>query len=108
MEIKLWQPNNHSVWSIRYRPVLGEVAKQLRSTLQTHYAQHLYSVASIEQVDEAEINSNNFKVVGLKNGEEVSYLLRKSPGTRSLQELERSLSLMQELLSRGVPVPHLL
>ncbi len=61
------------------------------------------NILTIEQVDEAEINSNNFKITTNKN----TYLLRRYMGVRNQAAIGETLKLMEKLSIKGVNVPHL-
>lgn len=102
----VFEPNNHSVWRIEYHPVEKQTEQQLRTLWDSHFQNHLDSITSIEQVSEAEINSNNFKILGQKNGQSRMLLLRRVPRSRPRAEIERSCDIMQQLEAQGVPVPH--
>jgi Ser/Thr protein kinase RdoA (MazF antagonist) len=103
----LFLPNNHSQWQIRYRPLEEGRAARIREIVFAQYGEHIDVVTSVEQVDEAEVNSNNFKIVGTKDGKEVIYLLRSVPAEREPDALEARVAIMAELERQGVPVPHL-
>ncbi len=100
--------NNHSAWEIKYRPVEAKRIEELLSILKGYYVSYADTVEQIEQVDEAEVNSNNFKITGTKKGEPVTYLLRRVPATRTRNDIERTLVLVRLLAERGVAVPKLL
>lgn len=103
-ESVIFQANNHSQWQISYKPVTTEVAHHLRSMCQHHFA-HYGEIAEIWQVAEAEINSNNFKIV-FTDGQ--VRLLRRLSGTRDRPALLRTVSALEYLHHRGIKVPKLL
>lgn len=103
----LFLPNNHSAWQIRYKPLEEAKAIQLRDIVRKHYSVYIDEVRSVEQVDEAEVNSNNFKISGSRGGAEVVYLLRSVDARREPQALESRIAILQELDPSNVPLPQL-
>lgn len=101
----LFSPNNHSTWRISYRAVDEQRSAHLRDIVDTQYAMHIDTIISIEQVDEAEVNSNNFKISGEKNAERVKFLLRRLPASRPRSEIERRVGIMRLLGERGIVLP---
>ncbi len=96
------------MWEIKYRRVSEENADYLKDVLKTKYSSYFDTIISIEQVDEAEVNSNNFKVKAEKNGNQVVYLLRRISNNTSRHQAERSCEIMESLAREGVKTPHVL
>lgn len=108
MQPTVFQPNNHSRWEIRYRPVLPETAEALKTLFLTHYSNLADSIASIEQVDEAEINSNNFKATAVKKGKKDVFLLRRYPAERSETAILSIYEVVNFLRGRDLSVPEII
>ncbi len=100
-------PNNHSVWEISYRGVDTQTEDEIRAIVSAHYAEYISAIDTTEQVDEAEINSNNFKITGVKDIERVTYLLRRISKKRDEEGLRTIFSLMEDVEVRGVRLPHI-
>jgi Ser/Thr protein kinase RdoA (MazF antagonist) len=99
----IFQPNNHSQWNIKYKPVSSETAENIRRIAGSYYDIKTEEILNIEQVDEAEINSNNFKITIGKG----AYLLRRYVGVRDENAIEETLKLTEEFAGEGVKVPRL-
>lgn len=108
MQPRVFQPNNHSRWEIKYRSVTSETAGALKDTFLAHYSNLADSIESIEQVDEAEINSNNFKVTGVKNGKEAVFLLRRYPAERNETAIRAIYEVVNFLRGRDLRVPEII
>lgn len=104
----LFLPNNHSVWQIRYKPLEAGKAATLSALMRKHFSAHIDTVSGVEQVDEAEVNSNNFKITGSHGGKEVVYLLRSVDAQREPQALESRVAILKLLSTSGVPLPQVL
>lgn len=99
IEISVFQPNNHSQWRIGYKPVTDDQATKLKELLSKNYA--LGSILSIEQVNETEVNSNNFKIATTRG----NFLLRRFLATKDQKIILRTLDLIKSLAGEGVRVP---
>jgi len=96
----VFQPNNHSQWQIDYKPVAPEVDSRVRKILHEQYS--LDQIVSIEQVNEAEVNSNNFRIA-LSGGQ--GFLLRRHIANLVIDVIERTFDIMEYLADHGVQVP---
>jgi Ser/Thr protein kinase RdoA (MazF antagonist) len=99
--IKLFQPNNHSISKIKYKEVGPQIYAELSKILSKEY--DLNNIKSIAQVQETEINSNNFKVETQEN----IFLLRKSNPDRE-EKLKRVYNISEHCRKKGVPTPKII
>ncbi len=103
MTTNIFQPNNHSVFKISWRPVASDLHASIKRDLLNFYG--LTQVQEVSQVDEWEHNSNNFRITfqppaGLK-----SVLLRKNIKIKNPDTLESIECLSAFLRERELPVP---
>ncbi len=108
MQSPIFLPNNHSKWQIAYRAVAPEVYEEIAAVFLKHYGEEGDRVLSIEQVDETEINSNNFKVTFMRGATEHTMLLRRYGEKRDKALLEATALVLSHLQQRGVKVPNIL
>ena len=108
MQTKIFLPNNHSKWQIAYRAVTPEISKEIAGVFLKHYGEEGDVVVSVEQVDEAEINSNNFKVTFVRRGVEHTMLVRRYGEKRDKDLLEATAAVLDHLGAKGVKVPKIL
>ena len=94
--INLFEPNNHSVSEIKYKEVSDNSRRNLQKILLENYG--LTKIDSIAQVQETEINSNNFRVVTPNK----TYLLRRN-SSESKERVRRSLAILKHCKKSGVP-----
>lgn len=108
MQSKIFQPNNHSKWQIAYRPVTPSQREHVEAIFLKHYAKHGDSVIAVEQVDETEVNSNNFKVTFRRNGKDECILVRRYGHKRDHATLEAVLHVLTFLHKKGMRVPEII
>jgi Ser/Thr protein kinase RdoA (MazF antagonist) len=108
MQLPIFQPNNHSKWQISYRPVTTLLKGAIEAIFIKHYAKQGDSVISVEQVDETEINSNNFKVTFLRDRKEECILIRRYAHKRDHAMLEASALVLGFLREKGMRVPEII
>ncbi len=105
----LFQPNNHSVFAITYRPAVSETAQKLAAFLLLNYPFKEIRAEDIVQVNETEQASNNFRVpIVTDKGELRVLLVRKHillAEASSVLLLEKTLRYLSE---NNVEVPRLL
>lgn len=99
----IFQPNNHSQWRIGYKPVASKIDSRVRKILREQY--NFDQIKSIEQVAEAEVNSNNFKVT-LSDGR--CFLLRRYIANLDANVIDRTIDIMEHLAGLGVQVPQVI
>jgi len=99
----IFQPNNHSQWKIQYRQADQEKVEEAQRIIELFYDLKMDKILTVEQVDEAEVNSNNFKIT-TDNG---IYLLRRYIGVKDVKTIESTLKIIEELSEKGVKVPQL-
>lgn len=104
----LFAPNNHSAWQISYHPVDEQHAQHLKEIVRKHYSFSSSSILSVERSNEAEVNSNNFKVTVEQEEKNALLLLRRMPASRTRAEIERTCDCLHALSMRGIKVPHIL
>lgn len=95
----LFTPNNHSQYEITWHNVSQSQKTEIDSALRHWYP---FVVLSVEQVNEWEQMSNNFKIETKEKG---TYLLRKNIQLSSPSELESIDRLMVYLFKKGISVP---
>ena len=103
--IFLFQPNNHSKWRISYRSVDESANRDIVSIIEEKYSQSGDKVKSVEQVDEIEVNSNNFKVVLESSGGSRIILLRRIRNERDPAKIVEFYRVTGYLEGKGVKVP---
>jgi len=102
--VEIFQPNNHSIWAIAYRKVSDEKRKLISSLILSNYSSLADTVLSVEQVNEVEIASNNFKVVVEKNHRESKILFRVYPQGSDSALIKEVIKAGRFLLEDGVKV----
>lgn len=101
MTSQLFQPDNFSQVSITYKKlehtpdVLHEVLKRYLND---------FVIKEIWQLDRAEINSKNFKVILSEGGENKKFLLRKYQNLSDIEQVAFYIGLLRLLDTRGVKV----
>lgn len=108
MQPEIFQPNNHNQWQIQYRRVPADAFEEIKSIFLKQYAVLAESVMSIEQVAEAEVNSNNFKIVASRDGIPQTFLFRRYPGHRDENTLRAVYGAIQFLQRKRIKAPRLL
>lgn len=107
MQTELFCPNNHSKWIVEYRPINTDLRAELKCVIDNYYSQlfDFDSIRNIEQVDEVEVNSNNFRITVEKNGYWNRYLLRRFPVNRVTNNILATYEIAEYLKSGGLKVP---
>lgn len=104
----LFQPNNHSKWKIDYKAVTKENLDLLRKVFLSYYSSFADDVEKIEQVAEAEVNSNNFKISVLKGGKSANFLLRRYPESRNIDSIAGAHKVLRYLKENGLKGPEII
>lgn len=99
----IFQPNNHSQWKIQYRLVDRGKAEDVKHIIDFFYDLKVENILNVEQVDETEINSNNFKIATDKG----IYLLRRYIGVKDVKTIKETLKIIKKLSQKGVRTPQL-
>ncbi len=108
MQSQIFLPNNHSKWQIAYREVAPEVNQEIIEVFLKHYGEQGDRILSVEQVDETEINSNNFKVTFVRAGMNRVILIRRYGEKRDKALLEATASVLDHLQAKRVRAPKIL
>lgn len=82
----VFQPNNHSKWQVSWKPVSSAILTNVYSVLLTGYG--ISDISAVQQVDEWEWRSNNFKIVLDAEKGFKKFLLRKNIVIKSAESLE--------------------
>lgn len=101
----MFEPNTHSVWQIVWRDVAPEVYAEIENLARQQYGAG--TVASVEQVDEWEQASNNYRVACDVAGEARYILIRRHIASRP-EEIHATLEVMAHLRQSGVSVPNVI
>jgi glutamate-1-semialdehyde aminotransferase/Ser/Thr protein kinase RdoA (MazF antagonist) len=103
--IGIFDRNNHSTFTIDYKPVPDATRTLIQQVIADHFFPNA-RIFSVEQVDETEINSNNFKVSLLdEHGHECIVLLRRYNTLQDRARIERSLNLLKWCSAQKLCVP---
>ncbi len=100
---RLFQPNNHSVSTVTWKPVSPDTFLMISRTAHDLYG--FTEVHSVEQVEEWERMSNNFRVRGVVGGEEVVLIIRKHILISDPARVEQLADILSRLHRAGVAVP---
>ena len=107
-QFPLFKENSHSAWQIKYRSVPEGERAQLSDVLIKNFSTLCGHIASIEEVDEAEINNQNFRVRTQTAAGEKHYLLRRVGVDFSTEGVRRRIEILQRLAQKGCKVPNAL
>src|SRR4051812_1273165 len=100
--VKLFGSDNFSRTEIAYRATSPEARNFLQSVLGLYFQE--FEIKNIEQLDGAEINSNNYKVIILVSGENQTLLVRKFKSLQDRSHIDFVLNMLDDLDGQGVPV----
>lgn len=103
MNLKIFSPNIHSLHKINWKRISTELEKELKKIFLKNY--DFNRVLKIDEVDEWERLSNNFRILAQKKNKKVNVLLRKHiqlKDLRSIKALDKILIYLQE---QGLSVP---
>lgn len=101
MTSQLFQPDNFSQVSIKYKK-LEHAPGVLREVLGLYLNDFI--IKEIRQLDRAEINSKNFKVILSVGGENKKFLLREYKNLSDIEQVAFYIDLLRFLGTRGVKV----
>ena len=101
-QFQMFESNSHSKYQIGWKPVTEQVEATVKEILQVEYG--LVGVASVEQVCEWEVMSNNFRV-RFSDGKTEDVLMRKHIQHGDATSLTIMNSAMDFLYHRGIMVP---
>lgn len=101
--LSVFEPNIHSVWQIEWRNVAPEVSAEIADLVRQRYGAIV--VASVEQVDEWEQASNNYRVACDIAGDAGYILVRRHIVSRP-EEIHAAVEVMAHLRQSGVSVPN--
>ncbi len=80
----------------------------LKNTFLSLFGELADSVLETSQVAEAEINSNNFRILAAKHGDNKYFLLRRYPKTSDVGRIAAVHRAIHWLSGKGIPAPELL
>ncbi len=103
MAIKVFAPNIHSKYKINWKKILPQAEEEISNLFLKNY--NFDRVLMIEEVDEWERLSNNFKILATKNNHQVTVLLRKHIQLKDLKSIKALDKILLYLQSRGLNVP---
>lgn len=108
MQSQIFLPNNHSKWQVNYRKVDRDVFVAVAAVFREYYASPKDTLINIEQVDEAEVNSNNFKLTYTNDYGEKQLLIRRFGEKRDKTSLDAVASVLEYLHAKNLRVPVIL
>lgn len=101
----MFELNNHSVWQIGWKNVTAEVYAEVEDLLQQHYA--VNAVDLVEQVDEWEQASNNYRATCDVAGNAEYILVRRHIVSRP-EDIRAAGEVLAHLWQSGVSVPRII